>query len=78
MANFNQSPTGQTSSTASIGPALGFAISNTAVIPTLRVTLYSWTGGMTAGGATMNIGGGTIKIYSQPPDGRLVPFRLPD
>jgi hypothetical protein len=78
MANFNQSPVGQTSSAASIGPALGFTTSSAAVIPTLRVTLYSWAGGMTAGGATINIGGGTIKIYSRPLDGRLVPFRLPD
>jgi len=81
MADFNQSPANQTSSTTDIGPSLGFATSVVTIIPIVSVTQYFWTGGMSAGGATMSIGGGAgsgLRIYSRPLDGRLVPFKLPE
>jgi hypothetical protein len=57
MASFNQSPLGQTASSAGILPSITLSNSSTAIIPTLSVTIYLFTGGMTAGGATAPIGG---------------------
>lgn len=58
MASFNQSPLGQVSIAERVGPILTHSTSSGAIIPSLLVTLYSWGGDITAGGATVGIGSG--------------------
>ena len=66
MASFNQSPLGQTASSAAIMPSITLSNSSTAILPTLSFTILRWSGGMTAGGATAPIGSGGGGIASPP------------